>query len=103
MHFLIKASIPAEVGNAKQKDGTLGDTTNAILAQAKPEIVFFTGEGGVRTIYTLVNVADSSDITLIQEAWYIGLDASVEVQLACTPEDMAKSAPQLPGIVAKFA
>jgi|SRR5215831_8773805 len=106
MHFLVKASIPTEVGNAKVKNGTLPDAVKAVLtyaeAKAKPETIFFTAEDGVRTVYALMNVTDTTGISLIEEAWYLAFKAKVDIQLACTPEDAAMAAPMLPALVAKF-
>jgi|SRR5215467_4963164 len=103
MHFLVKASIPVEVGNRKMRDGTLGATTDAILKVAKPEAVYFSDVDGVRTIYTIMNVTDAGDLSPVLEAWYLGVSASVEVRMACTPEDMAKAGPKMPGVVTQFA
>ena len=107
MHFLVKASIPTEIGNAKVKNGTLPDAVQAVLSsahnQAKPVAVFFTAENGVRTTYALMDVTDTTGISLIEEAWFLSFSAKLEIQLACTPEDLAKGAPMLPQIVAKFA
>jgi hypothetical protein len=102
MRFLIKASIQTKVGNAKTKDDTISKTTQAILNLAKPEAVYFTAADGVRTTYTVVNVRDASELSSILEAWYLGFEANLEVHFACTPDDVAMSAPRIQEIVAKF-
>jgi len=106
MHFLVRASIPTAIGNAKVKDGTLPDATKAVLSsaegKAKPVAIFFTAEDGVRTVYALMDVSDTAGISVIEEAWFLAFSAKVEIQLACTPEDAAKAAPLLPQVIAKF-
>jgi hypothetical protein len=42
MRFLVKVNIPVESGNAAAKAGKLGSTIQSILADLKPEAVYFT-------------------------------------------------------------
>ena len=48
MRFLLKVNIPVEAGNAAAKAGKLGSTIQAILADLKPEAVYFTDDNGQR-------------------------------------------------------
>ena len=41
MRMLLKAQVSTETANAVLKDGSLGDTLNSILADTKPEAVYF--------------------------------------------------------------
>ena len=41
MRMLLKAQVPTETANAGLKDGSLGDSLNSILADTKPEAVYF--------------------------------------------------------------
>ena len=101
MRFLLQATVPTEVGNAKVKDGTVSDTLQALLGVAKPEAVFFAD--GIRRTYMIVNVKDAAELSLILEAWHLGFSADVEVNIACTPEDADMASARIPEIVAKFA
>ena len=49
MRFLLKVNIPVESGNAAAKAGKLGATIQSILADLKPEAVYFTATNGQRT------------------------------------------------------
>ena len=49
MRFLVKVNIPVEAGNGAAKAGTLGTTIQSILADLKPEAVYFTDDHGQRT------------------------------------------------------
>ena len=51
MRFLVKVNIPVEAGNRAAKAGTLGTTIQAILADLKPEAVYFTDDHGQRTAF----------------------------------------------------
>jgi hypothetical protein len=44
MRFLLKVHIPVEAGNTAAKAGKLGGTIQSILADLKPEAVFFTAD-----------------------------------------------------------
>ena len=46
MRFLLKVNIPVESGNAAAKAGKLGATIQSILADLKPEAVYFTDNNG---------------------------------------------------------
>ena len=42
MRFLVKVNIPVEAGNQAARAGKLGATIQSILADLKPEAVYFT-------------------------------------------------------------
>ena len=50
MRFLLKVSIPVEAGNDAAREGRLGETIAAILAEQKPEAVYFLAEKGKRQL-----------------------------------------------------
>ena len=50
MRMLLKAQVSTETAIAVLKDGSLGDTLNSILADTKPEAVYFLIEDGLRTV-----------------------------------------------------
>ena len=50
MRFLVKVNIPVEAGNGAAKAGKLGTTIQSILADLKPEAVYFTDDNGQRTV-----------------------------------------------------
>lgn len=49
MRSLLKINIPVEPGNAAAKAGKLGATIQSILADLKPEAVYFSDDSGQRT------------------------------------------------------
>ena len=65
MRFLVKVNIPVEAGNEAAKAGKLGTTIQSIVADLKPEAVYFTDDNGQRTAFlflVLRNVDFSSNI-----------------------------------------
>ena len=46
MRFLMRVSWDVEAGNAVVRAGKLGQVIQSILAEQKPEAVYFTAEGG---------------------------------------------------------
>ena len=60
MRFLLKVNIPVETGNAAAKAGKLSATIQTILAELKPEAVYFTDNNGQRAGYIFLDLADTS-------------------------------------------
>ena len=91
MRFLLKATIPVEAGNAAAKAGTLGGTIQAILADLKPEAVYFADDHGQRTAFIVLNMQDASHIPAMAEPWFLAFNASVEIHPVMVPEDLLKA------------
>ena len=77
MRFLVKVNIPVEAGNRAAKAGTLGTTIQAILADLKPEAVYFTDGHGQRTAFLFLDMHDASQIPAIAEPWFLAFNASI--------------------------
>ena len=103
MRMLVKVNIPVEPGNAAAKAGTLGSTIQLILADQKPEAVYFSDERGMRTGYIFLDVADASQIPAIAEPWFLAFNAAIEFHPVMVPADLAKAAPAIEAAVKKFA
>lgn len=103
MRFLIKASLPVEKVNKAMKDGTFGATMQSILANMKPEAAYFTDDDGARCGYFVVDMQDASQLPAIAEPWYLAFNASVNVHLVMTPEDLGKAGPAIEQAARKYA
>jgi hypothetical protein len=62
MRFLVKVNIPVEAGNRAAKAGKLGTTIQSILADLKPEAVYFTDDNGQRTAFLFLEMQDASQL-----------------------------------------
>jgi hypothetical protein len=103
MRFLMRVSWDVEAGNAVVRAGKLGQIIQSILAEQKPEAVYFTAEGGQRGGIIVVNITDASQIPALAEPWFLTANAKVEFIPAMTPEDLAKAAPNIEAAVKKYA
>ena len=102
MRFLLKANIPVEAGNAAAKAGNLGGTIQAILADLKPEAVYFTDDHGQRTAFIFLDMQDASHIPAMAEPWFLAFNASVEIHPVMVPEDLLKAGPAIDQAVKKY-
>ena len=103
MRFLLKANIPVDTGNAAAKAGTLGGTLQAILADLKPEAVYFTDDKGQRTAFIVLDMQDASQIPAMAEPWFLAFNASVEIHPVMVPEDLMKAGPAIEQAVKKYS
>ena len=102
MRFLIKVSIPVEAGNAAAKAGKLGTTIQSILADLKPEAVYFTDDNGQRTGFLFIEMQDASQIPAIAEPWFLAFNAGVEIHPVMVPDDLAKAGSSIEAAVKKY-
>lgn len=62
MRTLVHAKLPHEPFNGAVRNGSAGKTIERILAEAKPEAVYFTEYDGRRGAIMIVDVADPSKL-----------------------------------------
>jgi hypothetical protein len=102
MRFLVKVSIPVEAGNAAAKAGKLGATIQSILADLKPEAVYFTDDNGQRTAFLFLEMQNASQIPAIAEPWFLALNASVAFHPVMVPDDLAKAGSSIEAAANKY-
>src|SRR6266581_8417735 len=102
MRFLLKVNIPVESGNTAAKAGKLGETIQSILADLKPEAVYFTDDNGQRTAFIFLDMQDASQIPAIAEPWFLAFNAGVEIHPAMNAADLAKAGPRIEQAVKKY-
>ena len=103
MRFLLKVNIPVESGNAAAKAGKLGATIQAILAELKPEAVYFTDDNGQRAGVLFLDLQDASQIPAIAEPWFLAFNASIEIHPVMVPDDLARAGSAIEKAVKKYA
>ena len=103
MRFLLKFNIPVQAGNAAAKAGKLGSTIQAILADLKPEAVYFTDDNGQRSAFIFLDMQDASQIPAMVEPWLLAFSASVEIHPVMIPADLAKAGSAIENAVKKYA
>ena len=102
MRFLVRASLPVETANKSMKDGTFSATMQSILADIKPEAAYFTDTNGMRSAYLIVDMQDASQLPAIAEPLFQAFNASIEVHLVMTAEDLGKAAPAIEQAARKY-
>ncbi len=102
MRFLMKVNIPVESGNAAAKAGKLGATIQSILADLKPEAVYFTDDHGQRAGFIFLEMQDASHIPAIAEPWFLAFNASVEIHPVMLPEDQGRASDAIDKVVKKY-
>ena len=91
MRMLVHVRIPHEGFNAAVRSGTIGKTMERILADTKPEAVYFTEYGGKRGAILIVDVADASKVPSIAEPWFLQFNADVSFHAVMTPDDLGRA------------
>ena len=103
MRCLMKVSLPVVEGNAAVADGSLASTINSILADLKPEAVYFAEENGARTAFFFVNMENSSQIPAMAEPWFLAFNAKVEFHPAMNLEDLKNAGSGMENAARKYA
>jgi hypothetical protein len=103
MRFMVKVNIPVEPGNTAAKAGKLGATIQSILADMKPEAVYFTDNNGQRTALLFLDMQDASQIPAIAEPWFLAFNASIEIHPVMVPDDLARAGSAIEKAVKKYA
>jgi hypothetical protein len=102
VRFLVKVNIPVEAGNEAARAGTLGATIQSILADLKPEAVYFTDDHGQRTGLLFLDMQAASQIPAIAEPWFLAFNASIEIHPVMVPEDLMKADSAIQAAVKKY-
>ena len=103
MRFLVKVNIPVEAGNAAANAGKLGATIQSILADLKPEAVYFTDDNGQRTGFIFLEMQDAAQIPAVAEPWFLAFNASIEIHPVMVPADLARAGGAMAEVVKKYA
>jgi hypothetical protein len=93
MRMMMKVTLPVDTGNSAVRKGSLGTTIQKILADLKPEAVYFAEDNGTRTGYIFFHMNDSSELPAVAEPWFLAFNASITVRPAMTVEDLGKATP----------
>ncbi len=102
MRFLVIVTIPVESGNAAAKTGKLGAKIHSILADLKPEAVYFTDREGQRAGYVVLDLPDASHIPAVAEPFFLAFNAKVEFHAVMTPADLEKASSAIDTAAKKF-
>jgi hypothetical protein len=91
MRMLIHAKFPHEPFNTLVRSGKAGEVIQKVLADIKPEAVYFTEYGGRRGSIFIVDISDASRIPSIAEPLFLNFNADVEFHPVMVPDELARA------------
>ena len=102
MLFLVRVTMPVEAGNALIRDPNWQKRIGEMVGALKPKDVYFTVEGGQRTVYLILDGVESARIPAISEPFWLSLNASVEFIPAMSQAEFNKAARFIDQAVKKY-
>ncbi len=91
MRMMVDVDFPIEPFNQMVKDGSVGAVVEKVLAEIKPEAIYFREREGKRGATMFVNMTDASQMPMIAEPFFLLFNAMVNFEPVMTPEDLAKA------------
>ena len=88
MRMILHVSFPVDIFNAAIRDGSIGGTIQAILADLKPEAAYFTEWDGKRSGLLVVDIKEASQIPAIAEPWFLKFNATLTLHPVMSPADL---------------
>lgn len=91
MRMLMNVRLPLEPFNTLVREGTAGAAINEIMAEIKPEAVYFTEQQGCRGAIIIVDVKEPSQVPSLAEPLFLKFNAHCEFHIVMSPDDLAKA------------
>lgn len=88
MRMLFKVQMEVEAANRAIKDGSLPRIIQSFTEAAKPEGVWFTAQGGKRTMVAVFDLASTAHVPPLAEPFFTGLNATIELSPAMDVTDL---------------
>lgn len=91
MRIMLTATIPHEPCNSLIRANKLGPILKRIVAELKPEAVYFTELDGTRGVVLIADVADPSRIPALAEPFFLNFNADCRMRICMTPADLGNA------------
>src|SRR6478752_5054829 len=91
MRMIVNVICPVEPFNSLIRSGKAGEILEKIIADTKPESIYFSEQDGCRGCVMVVEVPKASAIPSIAEPWFLNFEAHCEFKIAMSPEDLMNS------------
>ena len=88
MRMLMRVQMDTTAGNSAIRDGSMGQSMQQVLQELQPEAAYFTATDGKRTAFIVFDLKDPSDMPVVAEPFFEGMNASVHMSPCMTPEDL---------------
>jgi hypothetical protein len=92
MRMMLHVVVPVKTANAAIRSGQFVPFIQKVLGDLKPEATYFTEDQGNRSAYIVFDMKDVTQLTSVAEPWFLGLNATVTVKPAMTPQDLGGTA-----------
>jgi len=89
MRTIMKVTIPVEAGNQAIRDGRIGAIMQQAMDTLKPEAAYFYAESGKRLAMYVFDLKSPSDIPVVAEPFFLGLNADVQLYPCMNAEEVA--------------
>lgn len=89
MRMMLRAVVDTESGNRAMADGTAQKTIQETVERLQPEALYFVGEDGQRSLWAVIDMADSARLPEIAEPLY-QLGARVTLTPCMSLEDLQR-------------
>jgi hypothetical protein len=77
MRMMMRVSVPIEAATKAVQDGSMKTILQAQLEKLRPESVYFFADDDVRTALLFIDVKEESDMLVIADPFFQGLNARI--------------------------
>jgi hypothetical protein len=91
MRLIQRVTFPEKEFNEHVRNGTAASTMGRILETVRPEAAYFTLNQGHRCAVLIVDVKDASQYPALAEPWFLAFNATCDVDICMSPEDLQKA------------
>ncbi|GAA4063056.1 DUF3303 family protein [Streptomyces shaanxiensis] len=95
MRVLLQAHLDTEKTNEVIRSGKMPQVMQEIMEAFKPEASYFSPDNGVRTMFMVFDMQDSSQLPPLTEPLFEKFDAKVDYTPVMNLEDLQKGLSQL--------
>jgi len=89
--MMLTARFPTESFNELVRNGEAGPLMQGILAELKPEAIYFTDDCGERTAVLIIDMEKASDLPKFVEPLFLKFNADCDLRVVMSPEDLASA------------
>ncbi|MFD8984080.1 hypothetical protein [Streptomyces sp. NPDC059564] len=90
MRVMLRAHLDTAAANEGVKTGALTQAVKKLMDTVKPEAAYFGPHEGVRSLWMVFDLQDSSTMPSLFEDLYLQFNAEIDVSPVMNTEDLAK-------------
>jgi len=102
VRFLMKVTIPVDVGNELVRGPDMAGKINEIMEFVRPEAAYFAVGDGQRSMFLIVNADEASELPRLVEPFWLAFEADIEVTPVMSQADFEKAATHIAEAARKF-